>query len=96
MMFDVRHIGEGDMSEIKCSVPGCQARPKVEVRLYDVYPDGTIFNQIDFTAPFLCGDHLSENEAGAKGERRPRGMTNYPFTNKEGALGFTIYDSLER
>jgi hypothetical protein len=79
------------MSDAKCSVPKCGDAAAVEVRLYDVYPDGTIFDERDFTCPYLCAHHLIENENGAKGERRPRGTVRYPHSNQDVAQGFTIY-----
>jgi hypothetical protein len=79
------------MKPPQCSVDDCDRDSAVEVRLYDVYPDGTVFDQLDFTCPFLCRQHLKENEEGARGERKGRGMVNYPFTNRENAVGFTIY-----
>ena len=50
-----------------------------------------MFSERDITCPFLCGEHMIENEEGAKGDRRPRGITHYPHTNQHGAQGFTIY-----
>jgi hypothetical protein len=76
----------------KCSVPGCGAEAQVEVILYDVYTDiQDVFFQRDYTCPYLCGHHLVENEVGIRGERKPRSVAGYPFTNQHGAQGFTIY-----
>jgi hypothetical protein len=37
-----------------------------------------------------------ENEAEAKGERKPRGLVRYPYSNRDNAQGFTIYRWLGR
>jgi hypothetical protein len=74
----------------KCSVPGCDREASFDVFLYDFYPWGEVFDKQDFTCPHICATHAVQNEAGAKGERKPRGMVEYPFTNKDYAQGFTI------
>ena len=80
----------------QCGVKGCRNPAYVEVILYDIYPsEEKVFFQQDFTCPFLCGEHMVENERKAKGKREPRGYVSYPFTNKESAQGFTIYRPLE-
>jgi len=79
------------MADSKWSVDGCGQPAAVEVRLYDVYPDGTIFDERDYTCPFLCPEHLRDKELKAQGERKPRGFVRYPYTNQHGAQGFTIY-----
>jgi hypothetical protein len=77
-----------------CSVDGCERRADVEARLYDVYHDGRIFDEQDHTCPYLCAHHVQQNEAEARGERKPRGMVRYPYTNSHSAQGFTIYRPL--
>ncbi len=80
----------------KCVVKGCKRRAVVEVILYDVYPvEKTVFFERDHTCPYLCTDHMAENEAGADGVRKPRGYVVYPFSNKDSAQGFTIYRPLD-
>jgi hypothetical protein len=82
----------------KCSVTDCGEDAYVEVILYDVYTakaERKVFFKRDHTCPFLCRDHMVENEKGAEGERKPRGVTRYPFTNRHAAQGFTIYRPLE-
>jgi hypothetical protein len=81
----------------KCSAPGCQNHADAEVRLYDVYLHADapeVFDQRDSSCPYLCSSHIAENESKSKGERKPRGIVTYPFTNKQGAQGFTIYRPL--
>jgi len=78
----------------RCSVGGCNEAAAFEVLLYDRYSDGVVFSEPDFTCPYLCEGHQIENEANAHGERKPRGLVSYPFTNQEGAQGFTKYRSL--
>jgi len=48
-----------------CAVNGCANEADVEVILYDVYSDGNIFFEQDFTCPYLCRKHILENETGA-------------------------------
>ncbi len=80
----------------KCSVAGCGADARVEVILYDVYTDmRDVFFEQDHTCPYLCGDHLVQNENGIRGERRPRGSSSYPHSNQHCAQGFTIYRPLD-
>ena len=82
----------------KCSVPGCLDKAAVEVRLYDVYlhgPEPSVFDERDFTCPYLCGEHFVENEHQANGARRPRGYVEYPYTNRHHAQGFTVYRNLD-
>ncbi len=79
----------------KCSVRGCENTASVRVVLYDVYPlDGSVFFEEDHTCPRLCEQHLLENEEKASGTREPRGAVRYPYSNKHGAQGFTIYQPL--
>ena len=83
------------MKKIHCCVEGCRNDATCEVILFDVYiPGGEVFFESDCTCPFLCAEHLVENEKGAQGERRPRGEVKYPHTNQNGAQGFTVYRPL--
>lgn len=81
----------------KCMVEGCDGNATFEVILYDFYPYrvGDVFFQQDFTCPFICAGHATENESKAVGERRPRGRVQYPYTNQHRAQGFTIYRYLQ-
>lgn len=76
----------------KCCAPGCISPAEFEVYLWDFYAyfNEEFFEQ-DFTCPFLCQNHMEENERRAEGERVPRGLVSYPFTNKNFAQGFTKY-----
>jgi hypothetical protein len=81
----------------KCTVEGCAEYAVVEVRLYDIYPflkHDPIFDELDFTCPYLCFPHLIENESLAVGERRGRGRVTYPHTNQRLAAGFSVYRRL--
>lgn len=51
-----------------CSVDGCKKRATVKVLLYDLYlyNVGEVFWEQDFTCPWLCREHMLENERGAK------------------------------
>ena len=88
----------------KCGVKGCDNLPTFEVLLYDLYmnvPDA--FMERDYTCPFLCDKHFVQNESEARnivqlGEpsaRLPRGVVEYPFTNRYQAQGFSIYRPLD-
>lgn len=80
----------------KCSVDGCAAAANFEVRLFDIYLHSApeVFDDVDYTCPYLCADHMRQNESQAQGERRPRGSVAYPYTNRHRAQGFTIYRPL--
>lgn len=79
----------------RCSVAGCALPAEYEVYLYDYYPvqDEEFFEQ-DYTCPFLCGEHMEENEREAKGDRKPRGYVEYPFSKRNHAQGYTTYAPL--
>lgn len=80
---------------MNCSVEGCQHEAEYKVILYDVYTDiEEVFFQQDTTCPFLCAHHMAENEKSAKGVRKPRGETEYLYTNRHLAQGFTIYQPI--
>ncbi len=89
--LEITHDGAGPSKRPGCSVSGCTKSADVAVHLFDLYPNGELFDEQDTSCPFLCTSHMLENERGARGERRPRGSVEYPFTNQEGAQGFTIY-----
>jgi len=80
----------------KCNIRGCKKPAEFEVFLYDVYLHAEdVFFQRDFTCPFLCGEHMAENEQYASGIRAPREHVRYPYSNQEDAQGFTIYRPLK-
>ena len=77
-----------------CSVSECDNPAFCEVLLYDVYVDAEdVFMERDCTCPFLCRQHMSENELSCDGTREPRGDCIYRFTNQGQAQGFSIYNS---
>lgn len=80
----------------RCSVLGCEQRASVEVRLFDLYLgyDREVFDQRDFTCPFLCAEHVAENEATSDGQRQARGFVQYRYSNREKAQGFSTYRKL--
>lgn len=79
----------------RCSVPGCTSEAAYEVILYDLYLEaGDVFFEEDETCPFICREHMRENEARMEGQREPRGDVRYPYTNQNEASGFTIYRPL--
>lgn len=82
----------------KCSVKQCNQLAEYEVVLYDFYDffeDPETFYEQDYTCPFLCEDHMKFNEDKAKGERRPRGVVYYPFTNQHTAQGYSKYNPIK-
>jgi len=90
---------DGDAGQLRCAVPGCTSDAAVEVRLFDLYelPDGVeIFDQRDYTCPYLCNEHVAENERRAIGTRAPRDVTRYPFSNQHKAQGVTTYRPVEQ
>ena len=83
----------------KCAASGCSNDADVEVRLYDLYlyhDRADVFDQRDFTCPFLCAEHVAENENTAVGVRKPRGFVQYKYTNRHSAQGFSTYRYLPR
>jgi hypothetical protein len=79
-----------------CSLPDCGHAADFEVILYDFSAaGGIVFFGQDDTCQYICHEHARENESRAEGERRPRGIVRYPYTNLQGAQGFTIYRPLE-
>lgn len=60
--------------------------------MYDYYPFTNKESlEQDFTCPFLCEDHMQENERKANGRRQPRGWVIYPYSNQGGAQGYSKY-----
>jgi hypothetical protein len=80
-----------------CSVAGCDKTAAVEVRLFDIYlgyhPE--VFDKRDFTCPFLCAEHVAENETTAVGKHEARGFVQDRYTNRDKAQGFSTYRKLE-
>jgi len=76
-----------------CSAMDCDQPAEYEVYLYDYYPQpiNEEFFEQDSTCPFLCDDHMRENEERAVGDRIPRGRVAYPYTNRNGAQGYSRY-----
>jgi len=84
---------------MNCSAPGCERAAAVRVILYDVYlynTEAEVFYEEDYTCPYLCAEHVTENETKAVGVREPRGFVKYPYTNRGSAQGFTIYLPLDQ
>jgi hypothetical protein len=78
-------------------VAGCDKTAAVEVRLFDIYlgyhPE--VFDKRDFTCPFLCAEHVAENETTAVGKHEARGFVQDRYTNRDKAQGFSTYRKLE-
>lgn len=85
----------------QCSVKGCSERAGYEVVFYDFYlTQGEPFYERHASCPFICSEHLKENEMTAEtgGEtgskiRQYRGRVKYKHT-KSGGQGFCIYRPL--
>ena len=82
------------MNHHLCSVQNCSNHATAEVMLYDVYESGEVFLERDFTCPYLCAQHVAENETSLQGARTPGSITRYTYTNQHLAQGFTIYRPL--
>ena len=89
---------------MNCSVSGCRKLAEYEVIFYDFYvKSGEPFYMRHDTCPFLCADHVRENELRAKvigkpeteGARTYRSAMDYPHTKSDGQ-GFVIYSPLVR
>jgi len=77
-----------------CSI--CNNPAEYEVVLYDYYESTReVFYEQDYSCPFLCQEHLDINEQKAIGERHPRGFVSYPYTNKNGAQGYSKYNPIK-
>lgn len=85
----------GDAVSALCSVDGCGNRADYRVLFYDYYAVyDEVFCQGDYTCPFLCTEHVTENEARAFGLRRPRKSVTYPYTNRQHGIGYTLYQPI--
>jgi hypothetical protein len=87
---------------MNCSVSGCSEEAKYEVIFYDVYldlPDVDVFYERHESCPYLCQQHLNENERELETDldnrkcREYRGMLTYRHTQSHGQ-GFVIYRPL--
>lgn len=84
----------------ECSVRGCRKSADYEAIFYDVYlhlyGDVRVFYQAHESCPFICQEHLNENERNAKTSlanprwRAYRGSVQYPHSHSSGQ-GFVIY-----
>jgi len=76
----------------RCSVDGCPSLAAYRVMLYDFDPvEGAIRFEPDETCPYLCREHAVDNEEHARGRRAPRVRVTYPYTNRDGRHGLSIY-----
>jgi hypothetical protein len=76
----------------RCSVEGCPNLAAYEVMLYDFdLAEGAVGFVEDDACPFICVEHAIENERRSKGARDLRSVVHYPYTNRGGALGLTLY-----
>ena len=76
----------------RCSVEGCPSLAAYEVRQYDFDPgEGAVRFERDETCPYLCLEHARDNERGARGHGEIHGVVVYPYTNREGRCGVSVY-----
>jgi hypothetical protein len=85
-------ITQGYHRGTKCAVEGCERPAEYIVMLYN-YRDELQeeFYEQDQSCPFLCEQHMTENEQQAIGEKISGSSTTYPHTNKFNKRGFTKY-----
>lgn len=81
----------------RCCVEGCPSRAAYGVVLYDVdlHEGGIRFEQ-DETCPYICVEHMIDNERHAIGDRRPEERVDYPYTNRNRVRGMSVYRPLLR
>lgn len=76
----------------QCSVVGCKNQADYEVIFYDYYTGlNHVHFEQDYTCPFICDEHMQENEAMSRGVRQPRGDIDYPYSKKLGGQAYTKY-----
>jgi hypothetical protein len=97
-VFVARRPFEKEPTVRQCQVPGCTRDADYEVFVVDfhrrsVAPDEA--DRLDLSCPYICEEHARENEAFAHGDRRPVGEITYPYTNRGGATGLTLYRPME-
>lgn len=78
-----------------CAVQGCGRHAEFEVFVHGfsfyTHDKGGILDYQDSTCPFLCREHMIENEERASGPRRWDSDTRYPHTKKDRGSGYTTY-----
>lgn len=80
----------------RCTVEGCPNVAAYEVLLYDFDPaEGAVSLLADDSCPYICVEHAIDNEHGAKGERLPWAVVEYPLTNRDRHPGLAVYKQLE-
>ena len=76
----------------RCSVDGCPSLAAYRVLLYDFEPiGGAIRFEEDLSCPYLCREHAADNEEHARGDRGTHARVTYPYTNRAGEHGVSIY-----
>jgi hypothetical protein len=76
----------------RCGVDGCPNLAAYEVMHYSFsLAEGAVLLAQDETCPYICVEHAIDNERGARGERRPDGVVDYPHTNRLHRPGMSIY-----
>jgi hypothetical protein len=76
----------------RCSVDGCPNLADYRVMLYDFEPIvGAIRFEADLSCPYLCREHAADNEEQAHGTRGTHARVTYPYTNRAGEHGVSIY-----
>lgn len=76
----------------RCSVDGCPSLADYRVMLYAFDTiGGAIRFEPDLSCPYLCREHAADNEQQARGERGTDARVVYPYTNKGGEHGLSLY-----
>lgn len=74
-----------------CSVDGCNNIAEYAVLVFKKYKYGAISYQIDETCPYICAEHLKENELF----NEKSSNNKYKYTNKNNKEGYNKYFKLE-
>jgi len=76
----------------RCTVDGCPNLAAYRVMLYDFEPiGGTVRFEADVSCPYLCREHAADNEVQARGDRGTHARVVYPYTNRGGEHGVSLY-----
>jgi hypothetical protein len=76
----------------RCSVEGCPSLAALEVMRYHLDPgEGAVRFERDPDCPYLCLEHVRDNERRAEGERALHGYVTYPHTNRDRRPGLSLY-----
>jgi hypothetical protein len=79
----------------RCAVDGCPNLAAYEVVHYDFdLAEGAVVLEPDPTCATICVEHAIANERLAAGDRVPGSVVRYPYTNRAGRPGLSLYRPL--